>query len=183
GGHPGGPILERVEGGTGGGLFPSVGPINTGTNTGVMAGGSVDHTIVGNQNEQANIQAPTQGSVLHFGSGDVSNIAGSTVDHSAVSAGGHATNVSGNTLGSGSALSTGSGGASGNYQSDSSFHQNIETSTVEADHSIVDTAQGHGQIHQQHTDLHQHADLHLHPGAIVDPVHEPAHDVIDPGHS
>jgi hypothetical protein len=182
GGLERGPLLERVvgtEGGAPGGGF-GIGPINTGTNTGVMAGGAVDHTIVGDHNLQANVEAPTTNSVLHFGSGDVTNVANSP---GAVTAGhGDAVNQIGNVVGPGGALS-GHGDALGYNQDDHSAHATTEThvTTVDADHSNVGVADGHSHL-TQHADLHQHADVHLPEHRVLEPVHEQSTDP-DPGDS
>jgi hypothetical protein len=68
------------------------------------------------------IEDEVDGTVFNFGDGDVSNINDSTVDDSAVSAGGDATNTS---------------------------SEENETNTVNADHSVVQTEQGDGDAHQQ----------------------------------
>ncbi|MBO0847758.1 MAG: hypothetical protein J2P22_20345 [Nocardioides sp.] len=148
------------------GLGGGIGPINTGTNTGVMAGGGVDHTIVGDHDTQANVQGSVSDSVFNFGGGDVSNIGHSQLTDSAVGAGGHVSNASGNTLGQGSAVS--SGGDAGGYSSDShNVHTTTETSTVDAHDSIVGVDQGHGDLNQEG---HIHNDLHLPPHPVLEPL-------------
>jgi len=63
--------------------------VNTGINTGVNAGGDVEDTVVGNDNNVANIDGSADGTVLHFGDGDVSNtnISDSTIEDSTVGTG------------------------------------------------------------------------------------------------
>jgi hypothetical protein len=178
GGEHGGVLTRGLTGvdGLGGGI----GPINTGYNSGVMAGGNVDHTIVGDHNTQANVQAPVSDSVFNFGHGDVSNVAHSNLTDSAVSGHGNVSNASGNAVGQGGAVS--SGGDAGGYSSDShNVHTTTETSTVDAHDSIVGVDQGHGDLHQEG---HIHNDLHLPPHPVLEPLHEQALDEhhIDPGH-
>jgi hypothetical protein len=95
-------------------------PIVTGSNTGVIADG------------------PIEDSVINFGDGaNVTQITDSTVQNAAVGSGGDATNVSQNTL-PGGAISTGDGDATGSY----------EETTVTAHDSIVATEQGDGNLNQ-----------------------------------
>jgi hypothetical protein len=63
--------------------------VNTGVNTGVNAGGDVEDTVVGDDNNVANIDGSADGTVLHFGDGDVSNtnISDSTIEDSTVGTG------------------------------------------------------------------------------------------------
>jgi hypothetical protein len=179
GDHEGGVLTRGLTGvdGLGGGI----GPINTGVNTGVMAGGGVDHTIVGDHNTQANVQAPVSDSVFNFGHGDVSNVAQSNLVNSGLSTHGNVSNASGNNVGPGGAVSSG-GDASG-YSSDShNVHTTTDTSTVDAHDSNVAVNQGHGDLNQEG---HIHNDLHLPPHPVLEPLHEHTlddHHIIDPGH-
>jgi hypothetical protein len=82
-----------------------------------------DNNITDQSDTDIDIDAENaDGTVFNFGDGDVSNINDSTVDDSAVSAGGDATNTS---------------------------SEENETNTVNADHSVVQTEQGEGDAQQQ----------------------------------
>lgn len=103
-----GPILRDVGGVPGFGT--GIGPINTGTNTGVMAGGPVDHTVVGDGNQTANVEGPASQNTFDFGGGSDSHVVGSHV-------------------GPGAAVASG-GSAEGNYT-----ESTTETTTVHATES------------------------------------------------
>lgn len=63
--------------------------VNTGVNTGVNAGGDVEDTVVGDDNQTANVDGSADGSVFNFGDGDVNNTSNNTVgDGSAIATGG-----------------------------------------------------------------------------------------------
>ncbi len=156
----GDPILTREVPGFGGGI----GPINTGTNTGVLAGGNVDDTVVGDHNTVANVDGPLSNSTLNFGDGDVANVGGSTVANSAIGAGGDTSNISGNAVGPGGAIS-GDGPALGNYSD--SHDVSTETSTIDADNSVVGSEQGPGD---QHLDGEVHQDLDLGRPPVLEPL-------------
>jgi hypothetical protein len=79
-------------------------PVNTGVNTGVLADGGVQDTVVGDDNRTANVDGSADGSGLSFGSGDVDNASNNNVQDGAVSGGGDAGNVSDNTASEGSAI-------------------------------------------------------------------------------
>jgi hypothetical protein len=153
------------------------GSINTGTNTGVMTGkdGHVDHTVVGDHNNTANVEGSNDGGVINFGGGHVNNASNNDVHDGAVSAGGNATNVSHVTQDHGSALSVG-GNASGNdnHYDDNSYHDNSQHDysthdshdDINADHSNVNTAHDHSHA-TQHASADTDVDVHL-----EEPVHE-----------
>src|SRR4029079_16603963 len=67
-------------------------PVNTGVNTGVIADGDVEDTVVGDGNQTANVDGDADGSVFNFGDGDVNNASNNDVEDGAVAAGGNATN-------------------------------------------------------------------------------------------
>jgi hypothetical protein len=94
-------------------------PVNTGINTGVIADGDVEDTVVGDDNETANVDGSADGSVFNFGGGDVNNASNNSVSDGAVAAGGDATNVSNNDASQGGAVS-GTGNAQGNFTDDNS---------------------------------------------------------------
>ena len=94
-------------------------PVNTGINTGVIADGDVEDTVVGDGNETANVDGSADGSVFNFGDGDVNNASNNSVSDGAVAAGGDATNVSNNDASQGGAVS-GTGNAQGNFTDDNS---------------------------------------------------------------
>ena len=122
GGPGGGPMLTRGENlpGLGGGI----GPIVTGGNSGVVAGGPVSDTVVGDGNTTANIDGPVSGGAIDFGSGDAANVVG-------------------NTLGHGAAIGAGSGSVHGSFT-----ETTTETTHVTATDSVVGTAQGAGDLDQ-----------------------------------
>jgi hypothetical protein len=94
-------------------------PINTGVNTGVIADGDVEDTVVGDENETANVDGSADGTVFNFGDGEVNNASNNVVQDGAVAAGGDATNVSNNDASQGGAVS-GTGDATGNFTDDNS---------------------------------------------------------------
>ena len=118
------------------------GPINTGTFTGVQADGDVTNSVVGNDNQSAQVSGNAQDAVFNFGAGsnivDVSGSPGATT-----ALGGDATNQIGNVVGPGGALS-GSGDASGSYQdNDTTITDNSQdndtTTTIEDNDTSVDS--------------------------------------------
>jgi hypothetical protein len=94
-------------------------PVNTGVNTGVIADGDVEDTVVGNDNETANVDGNADGTVFNFGEGEVNNASNNVIDDGAVAAGGDATNVSNNDASQGGAVS-GTGDATGSFTDDNS---------------------------------------------------------------
>lgn len=106
----GGDNNGQVNSGDGAVVGTVDGPVNTGSNTGVIADGPVTDTVVGNDNQTANVDGPLDGSPINFGDGaTVTNVNDATVTDSAVSGGGDATSVSDNVVDNGSAIGTGSG--------------------------------------------------------------------------
>jgi hypothetical protein len=121
------------------------GPVNTGTFTGVQAGGNVDNTVVGDHNQT--VQAGPGGggvtnSAIGFGHGDVNNSSGNlNFGGGANSAGGDAHNVSGNTVDHGSGLATDGSSATGH-----------DTTTVQPHPIILEPAPHPGLVAAQHLD-------------------------------
>lgn len=114
-------------------------PVNTGEFTGVQADGDVENTVVGDDNQVANVSGEADNSTFNFGDGDVTNFGDADFDDSAVAVGGgDATNVSNNDLEEGAALATG-GDAESNFQQ----------TDIDADNSIVATEQGPGDQEQE----------------------------------
>ncbi|HEX5597732.1 MAG TPA: hypothetical protein VFX61_17210 [Micromonosporaceae bacterium] len=91
------------------------GAVNTGTNSGIIAGDDVEQAVVGDNNQTVQIDGSTDGTAINFGAGNVTNVNDTHVENGSVAVGGDATNVSGNTLGDGSAIAAG-GDASGHNQ-------------------------------------------------------------------
>ena len=114
-------------------------PVVTGTNTGIIADGDVDDAIVGNNNEQQANDVDVDGDndgVINFGDGDVNNVNDSTLDNSNVGSG---TNIADN---DGSAIGLGDGDTT-NVDEDNDTTI-TETTTVDAEDSVVNTEQGPG---------------------------------------
>ncbi|HEY7595597.1 MAG TPA: hypothetical protein VH969_20765 [Actinophytocola sp.] len=61
--------------------------VNTGVNTGINAGGDVEDSVVGDDNQTANVDGSADGSVLHFGDGDVNNTSNNDIEDSTVGTG------------------------------------------------------------------------------------------------
>lgn len=120
------------------------GPIlSNSTNTGVVADGPVNDTIIGNDNDgSGNDFGPDANVVQNFGQGDVNNVNESGLNNSSVGD----NNASGNTLGQGSVVETGEGNANSNFQDNDTTNTttNNESNTVNATDSIVTTEQGPG---------------------------------------
>jgi hypothetical protein len=120
-------------------------PVNTGVFTGVQADGDVENTVVGDDNQSAQVSGEADNSVFNFGDGDVTNFGDADIEDSAVSVGGgDANNVSDNFLEEGAAAAAG-GDAEGNF----------EETDVEAFDSIVATEQGPGDLEQEENELEQ----------------------------
>jgi hypothetical protein len=133
--------------------------VNTGFNSGVVAGGHVDHTVVGSGNEVANVEGHADGSALGFGSGDTSAASGNFLQDAALSAHGSAHNVSDNLADHGAAIG------------ENAFGNNLEhteNNVVASDNTNL--ASGHSaslaeQFQSHHTNeihdslIHGHADL------------------------
>ncbi|HEX2809497.1 MAG TPA: hypothetical protein VHN80_25325, partial [Kineosporiaceae bacterium] len=66
---------------------------NTGVNLGVVSGGDVDDTVVGDGNRVANIDGHADGAALGFGSGHTNAASFNSVHDGALSAGGNAQNA------------------------------------------------------------------------------------------
>ena len=107
------------------------------SNSGVIADGDVDDTVIGNNNQGNNLDVDEDANVvLGFGSGEVTNVNESTLTNSPVGD----NNVAGNNLGQGSVVETGEGNASSNFQD----NDTQESNQVNATDSIVTTEQGPG---------------------------------------
>src|SRR5690606_29013658 len=112
--------------------------VNTGVNTGVLAGDDVTDTVVGDGNQVVNVDGEVDESVLHFGEGDVTNVGDASFDDAAVVVGGGAAGVvSDVSVGEGAAVSVG-GDATGGFEE---AYQDVD---VEAYDSVVSTGQGPG---------------------------------------
>jgi hypothetical protein len=126
-------------------------PLIAGDNSGIVADGDVDDSIVGDGNRVLNADGAVAGPI-NFGDGAVT---GSSLTNSQGVVGGDAVNTSGNTVGTGGSLS-GVGDSHGG-DVDQSVHTTTitETSTIDADHSIVGTEQGDGDFdqHGEHADF------------------------------
>lgn len=91
-------------------------PVNTGEFTGVQADGDVENTVVGDDNQSAQVSGEADNSTFNFGDGDVTNFGDADIDDAAVSVGGgDANNVSDNFLDEGAAASAG-GDATGSFE-------------------------------------------------------------------
>jgi hypothetical protein len=112
-------------------------PVNTGVNTGVIADGDVEDTVVGNNNETANVDGSADGTVFNFGDGEVNNASNNQVQDGAVAAGGDATNVSNNDASQGGAVS-GTGDATGSFTDDNSDDDLIDDKDLLDDKDLVD---------------------------------------------
>jgi hypothetical protein len=100
-----------------------IGPINTGINGGIIADGNVEDSVVGDHNTTANVDGNVDG-VVNFGDGDVTNVSHSDLNES---------NVAGHDV----------------HDSDS---HDTNTSTVNADNSVVGVGQDDSQVHQHEVD-------------------------------
>ena len=132
---------------------------NTGINTGVVAGGHVDHTVVGDFNHVANVEGHADGSAFGFGSGDTSAASGNFVQDGALSAHGSAHNVSDNLADHGAAIGENAFGSN---------LEHTENNVVASDNTNL--ASGHSasfaeQFQSHHSNeihdslIHGHADL------------------------
>ena len=144
-------------------------PVNTGVNSGVIADGDVDDTIVGDRNtQQANDVDLGDGDndgVINFGDGHVTSINDSDIDDANIGGG---TNVSDNDLDDGSAIGTGAGDVTASN----------EDTDITAQDSVVTTEQGGGD---QDADFEPEFTVNE---PVREPIRlaeqaEPAHDQVD----
>jgi hypothetical protein len=133
--------------------------VNTGFNSGVVAGGHVDHTVVGSGNHVANVEGHADGAAFGFGSGDTSAASGNFVQDGALTAHGNAHNISHNLADHGAAVG------------ENAFGNNLEhteNNVVASDNTNL--ASGHSasfaeQFQSHHSNeihdslIHGHADL------------------------
>jgi hypothetical protein len=97
-------------------------PVNTGEFTGVQADGDVDNTVVGDDNQVAQVDGEADNSTFNFGDGDVTNFGEADIEESAVAVGGgDANNVADNYLEEGAAAA-----ADGDATGESEFEQEFE---------------------------------------------------------
>ncbi|HEX2810652.1 MAG TPA: hypothetical protein VHN80_31195 [Kineosporiaceae bacterium] len=134
--------------------------INTGLNAGVVAGGHVSDTVVGDGNRVANIDGDADGAALGFGSGHTNAASFNDVEDGALSAGGNAQNASHNFADHGAAI-----GADDAFGSNREF---TETNVVASDNTNLATNHSDSfadQLQTHHTNeihdslVHGHADL------------------------
>jgi hypothetical protein len=139
------------------------GPIMTGgTFTGVQADGPVTNSVVGNNNQSAQVNGDAQDAVFNFGGGTVTDVSGSPGAVTAV--GGDATNQIGNTVTQGGALSSG-GDATGHYEDNdqdndtttTSTDVSTDVSTVVETHSTAISANDHSNVSHEDGEGDQHS--------------------------
>jgi len=145
-------------------------PVVLGPNTGIVADGDVEDSIVGNNNSQQANDVDVDGDndgVINFGGGPVTNINDSEIDDANIGSG---TNVSDNELDDGSAIGTGAGDVTGSN----------EETDIDAEDSVVSTEQGAGD---QETDFEQEFDVPAQPVREIEeqvvlaaPADDPADD-------
>lgn len=122
---------------------------NTGVNTGVIAGDEVDHTVVGDDNQQANVDGGVEDSALGFGEGDTSNTSDNTAVDSSVNSGGDSQAAIGN--------EADHGGAIGGHDAEGTDVEDNDTSVSQEDTSIVDdSANTDVAQDDSHADTSQH---------------------------
>jgi hypothetical protein len=134
-------------------------PVNTGEFTGVQADGDVENTVVGDDNQTAQVSGEADNSTFNFGDGDVTNFGDAEFDDTAVSVGGDATNVSNNELEEGAALS-GTGDAEGSFQEtevevDVEQDIDVQQTEIDAEDSVVTATLEEGPGDLEDTEVDQ----------------------------
>jgi hypothetical protein len=141
-------------------------PVVTGTNTGIVADGDVEDSVVGDHNNTANVDGDADGSGFNFGSGDQTVASGNTVhgDGNAGAVGGDATTVSHNDASEGGAIS-GTGDATGHYEDNDSQTIDVDADVdVQYEDNDTNVYDNHGpvQVQQDTSDSEQSQDAGHH---------------------
>jgi hypothetical protein len=133
-------------------------PVNTGEFTGVQADGDVENTVVGDDNQTAQVSGDADNSTFNFGDGDVTNFGEAEFDDTAVAVGGgDATNVSNNELDEGAAIS-GTGDAQGSFEEvevDVEQDFDIQETEIDAEDSVVTATLEEGPGDLEDTEVDQ----------------------------
>jgi hypothetical protein len=134
-------------------------PVNTGEFTGVQADGDVENTVVGDDNETAQVSGDADNSAFGFGNGATTSFGEAEFDDTAVSVGsdGDTTNVSDNELDEGAALS-GTGDAEGSFEEvDVDVEQDIDVqeTEIDAEDSVVTATLEEGPGDLEDTEVDQ----------------------------
>lgn len=129
-------------------------PLIAGDNSGIVNDdGTVEDNVLGDGNRVLNADGSSVNAPLNFGDGAIT---GSALTNSQGVVGGDAVNTSGNTVGPAGSLSGVGDSHGGDFDQSTHTSTVTETSTIDADHSIVGTEQGDGDFDQhgeQHSDF------------------------------
>jgi hypothetical protein len=140
-------------------------PVNTGTNTGIIADGDVYDAVVGDNNQTVQADGSVDDSVFNFGGGDVQQINDSIVEDVALTMDGDASNVSDNIAQDGGAIATGAGDATGTYDDAD------QTTTVTGDDGVqVAVEQGEGNQDADQTGPSEDIDANVDVDFATDPT-------------